>query len=166
VGRIIATAVLLLAADPGLAAAAGLMQAPLEARDLAQYRLTEAVFDRFQAASRAIAAATRNDPALARNPLFSRDVLVSDDVKAAAMTLESRLASHPALGTALGDARLTARDYTTFALALVAARLAHGFVKTGVLRRVPDGVAAANVAFVAAHEQEIGSVLADLGIDG
>jgi hypothetical protein len=52
-----------------------------------------------------------------------------------------------------------------FALAMVAARLAHGFVKTGVIRRVPDGAAAANVAFVEAHEAQITSLLADLGID-
>lgn len=166
-GRVIAAAVLSVAvvAGPGLAAGpAG--QAPLDAGDLAAYRLTTAVFARFESASRAIAAVTRDDPAFALDPLFTREVLVSGDAVSAARTLETRLQAHAALAAALRAEKLSARDYATFALALVAARLAHGFVKTGVLRRVPDGTAAANVAFVAAHESAISSLLADLGIDG
>jgi hypothetical protein len=151
----------------GAAFAAGVpVQAPLEVEELAQYRLTTAVFTRFEAASRSIAAATRADPAFARDPLFTREVMVSGDAPAAAMTLETRLQAHPALVAALREAKLSARDYTKFALALFAARLAHGFVEAGVLRRVPAGAASANVAFVEAHEREITSVLADLGIDG
>jgi len=140
-------------------------QASLDARELAEYRLTTAVFERFTDASRRIAEATRRDPALTADPLFTRDVLVSGEATAAAASLENRLQGHPALASALADAKLTPREYTKFVLALVAARLAHGFVQTGVLRRVPEGTAAANVAFVEEHEQAISSVLAGLGID-
>ena len=142
------------------------VQAPLEVDELAKYRLTTGVFMRFDVASRSIAAAMRADPAFAREPLFTREIALSDDAAAAADTLERRLQAHPGLGRALRAAKLSAREYTTFALAVVAARIAHGFVKAGVLRRVPEGAAAANVAFVQAHETEIASLLADLGIDG
>ncbi len=141
-------------------------QTALEVDDLAQYRLTAAVFRRFEAASRSIATATRADPAFTRDPLFTREIMLSDDAAAAATALETRLQAHPALILALRAAKLSARDYTTFALAMFAAHLVHGFVKAGVFRRVPEGVATANVAFVRAHEGEITSLLADLGIDG
>ena len=134
--------------------------------DLAQYRLTTAVFMRFEVASRPIATATRADPAFARDPLFTREIMLSDDAAAAATALETRLQAHPALVAALRAAKLSARDYTKFALAMSAARLVHGFVKTGLIRRVPDGTATANVAFVEAHEAEITSLLTDLGIAG
>jgi hypothetical protein len=158
-----ATLVLGAIGDAGLAAAVPL-QTPFAVEELARYQLTTAVFMRFDVASRSIAAAVRADAAFARDPLFTREIVSSADVVAAATTLETRLQT-PALRRALGAAKLSAREYTTFALAVFAARLAHGFVKAGVLRRVPDGVAAANVAFVEAHEQEITSLLADLGID-
>lgn len=141
-------------------------QQPVDVSELAQYRLTSALFARFTDASRSIAAVTRTDPALEREPLFTREIVLSDDARAAATALEARLLAHPAIVRALGDAKLTAREYTTFALALFAARLAHGFVQAGVLRRVPAGAAAANVAFVDAHVQEITALLAELGIDG
>ena len=51
------------------------------------------------------------------------------------------------------------------AVAPFAARLARGFVTAGVLRRVPPGVAADNVAFVAAHDAEISGVLQALGLE-
>ena len=70
-----------------------------------------------------------------------------------------------ALDGALVSAQITAREYTKFALALIAARLAHGFVKSGVLRGVPAGVAADNVAFVDANQAAIGDVLKRLGIE-
>jgi hypothetical protein len=140
--------------------------APLDAGDLAQYRLTTPVFMRFETASRSIAAETRADPAFARDPLFTREIVSSGDAAAAATTLETRLRTHPGLVRALRAAKMSAREYTTFALALLAARLAHGFVKAGVLRRVPAGAAEANVAFVQANEPEITTLLAELGIDG
>jgi hypothetical protein len=141
-------------------------QQPFTVSDLAQYRLTNAAFTPFALASRSIAAVTRADPALERDPLFTREIMLSDDARAAATALETRLLAHPAIVRALDDAKLSARDYTKFALALFAARLAHGFVKAGVLRRVPDGAAAENVAFVEAHVDEITALLAELGIDG
>ena len=146
-------------------AATATAQAPLDVNELAQYRLTDPVFTRFKEASRVIAVVTREDPAFSRDPLFTREVAVSGDAPAAAAALESRLRTHPALADALRAAKLSARDYTKFALALFAARLAHGFVKAGVLRRVPPGTAAANVAFVDAHETEIRELLEQLRID-
>jgi hypothetical protein len=157
---------LVLVAIVGTLAAAVPVQAPLEVGELAKYRLTIGVFRQFEVASRSMAAAMRADPAFTKEPLFTREIVLSDDVAAAATTLETRLQAHPELARALRAARLSARDYSKFALAVVAARLAHGFVKAGVLRGVPEGPAAANVAFVQAHEAEIASVLADLGIDG
>ena len=53
---------------------------------------------------------------------------------------------------------------TWLALGLLAARLAHGFLESGVLRSVPDGPAADNVRFVAEHQREVAAVLEDLGI--
>ena len=147
-------------------AAASPAQTAIAVDDLAQYRLTAAVFRRFEAASRSIATATRADFAFTRDPLFTREIVLSGDAAAAATALEARLQAHPALVAALAAAKLSARDYTTFALTMFGARLVHGFLKTGLIRRVPDGAAAANVAFVQAHEAEITSLLADLGIDG
>jgi hypothetical protein len=140
-------------------------QTPLDVDELAQYRLADEVFARFTEASRLIAAVTREDPAFAQEPLFTRDVAVSGDAPVVAAAFESRLQSHPGLAGALRAAKLSARDYTKFALALVAAHLAHGFIKAGVLRGVPSGAAAANVAFVGAREGEIRELLAELGID-
>jgi hypothetical protein len=141
-------------------------QTALDADELAQYRLTPAIFMQFESASRSIAAATRSDPGFTRAPLFTREIVSSGDAAAAAAALETRLQAHPVLVRALRAAKMSARDYTKFAIALFAARLAHGFVKAGVLRGVPPGAAAANVAFVQAREGEIASLLADLGIDG
>ena len=64
--------------------------------------------------------------------------------------------------TALFAADISSREYATFAIALFAARLAHGFVESGAMRRVPQGVAADNVAFVAAHAGEIAIVARQL----
>jgi hypothetical protein len=166
VGRIIAAAVLLFVVGRAAIATGGAVQARIDAAEVAQYRLTDDVFLRFQSASRAIGSTTRADPVFARDPLFTRDVIVAADVRSAAAALETRLQKHPSIVDALQQAKLSARDYTKFALALFAARLAHGFVKTGVLRRVPEGVASDNVAFVERHDAEITALLAGLGIDG
>src|SRR5262245_59413845 len=93
-------------------------------KEIAEYRLTVAVFERFGRASRLIARATAADPGLAERPPFTRDVLLLDDVVVAAITLDKRLRSEPALAAALGSAKISPHEYTTFALALVAARLA------------------------------------------
>jgi hypothetical protein len=138
----------------------------LTAKDIAGYRLNVPVFERFDRASRLIATAIQNDARLAENPPFTRDISVLDDVVVAAAALEGRLRAEPALASALQTSGTTAREYTTFALALFAARLAHGFVKSGAMRFVPEGVAKDNVAFVEAHEAEIAAVLQLLGLEG
>ena len=134
-------------------------------KEIAGYRLAAPVFERFDRASRLIAVATREDPRLAENPPFTRDVSVLEDVVVAAGALDERLRNEPALAAALQAARMTAHEYTTFALALFAARLAHGFVKSGVMRYVPEGVTKENVAFVEAHQAEVAAVLQALGVE-
>jgi hypothetical protein len=138
--------------------------APFEVRELAGYRLTARVFERFETASRLIADATRREPRFASDPLFTREIVLAGEAPEMAALLETRLRSDPALAGALRSAKLAAREYTTFAIALFGARLAHGFVQSGALRRVPPGVTADNVAFVEVHEAEIGTVLRDLGL--
>jgi hypothetical protein len=140
-------------------------QAGFGVTEIADYRLDAAVFAQFTRASHLIAAATRVDARFDREPLFTKDILLSDDVLAAAMALEARLRTEPALAGAFFAADITPHDYTKFALALVAARLAHGFVKSGVIRRVPPGVHADNVTFVDANFTEIQAVLKDIGVE-
>ena len=82
-----------------------------------------------------------------------------------AIALEARLRNEPTLAEALRMANLTPHEYTKFALALVAARLAHGFVKAGVLRSVPPGVHADNVMFVDANQADIAAVMKELGVE-
>jgi hypothetical protein len=139
---------------------------PLTAKEIAGYRLNPPAFERFDRASRLIATAVQSDALLAGNPLFTRDISLLEDVVVAAAALEGRLRSEPALAAALRTSGTTAREYTTFALALFAARLAHGFVKSGAMRFVPEGVARDNVAFVESHEAEIAAVLQLLGLEG
>ena len=133
--------------------------------EIAEYRLTADVFVRFDRASRLIAAATRNDARFAREPLFTADTLLSGDVLPMAIALEARLRNEPALAGAFFAADLTPHEYTKFVLALVAARLAHGFVKSGVLRSVPPGVHADNVMFVDAHQVEIAAAMKAIGVE-
>ena len=140
--------------------------ADVDAESVAAYRLTRPVFARFEAASRRIAAVTRDAPRYANAPLFSREVAMLGDVRAVAAGLQARLQNDPALAGALTAAKITAREYTTFAIALIAARLAQGFVAAGVLRNVPPGPTSENVAFVTEHEVAVSSVLADLGVNG
>ena len=148
---------------PGVPAPA---QDPFHISELAEYRLTVSVFKQFDHASRLIANATREDPRLASDPLFTRDVSVLDDAVAAAAQLEARLKFEPRYVAALRIASISAREYTKFALALFGARLAHGFMQAGVLRGVPAGAAAENVAFIAAHEREVAELLQVMGVEG
>ena len=133
-------------------------------KELAEYRLTAEVFKHFEHASRLIAAARQKDAALADEPLLTREVSVTGDAVAMAGELEARLLKQPKFGDALFAADISAREYTKFALALIAARLAHGFVKAGVLQRIPAGVATDNVKFVEMHDAEIKAVLQKLGV--
>lgn len=133
--------------------------------EIGDYRLDADILARFSRASEIIAAATRADAHFDQAPLFTNEILLSDDVLAAAVTLETRLRNEPALAGAFVAADLTPHEYTKFTLALVAARLAYGFVKSGVLRSVPPGVHADNVMFVDANLAGIQAVLKELGID-
>ena len=140
-------------------------QPPLDARVLAEYRLTAPVFKRFAHATKLIAAALARDPRLVREPLFTKDVTVSGDAPAMAARLQQRLDTEPAFAAALFAADIDAREYTIFALSLFAARLAHGFLTSGALRRVSPGVASDNVAFVRANDSEVTELLKQLQLE-
>jgi hypothetical protein len=133
--------------------------------EIADYRLDADAFARFGRASRLIAAATRADARFDSAPLLTKEILLSDDVLAAATALEERLRNEPVLAGAFLAADVTPHEYTKFVLALAAARMAHGFVKTGVIRQVPPGVHADNVTFVDAHLAEIAAVMKAIGVE-
>ncbi len=141
------------------------LQDTFNIKELAEYRLSVPVFRQFVHASRQIVTATREDQRLAADPLFTRDVSVLDDVVAAAARVEARLKFEPRYVSALRIASLSAHEYAKFALALFAARMAHGFLQSGAIRGVTKGVAADNVAFVAEHEREVAEVLQALGVE-
>jgi hypothetical protein len=157
------TCVIVVATTIGLRSVAN-AQAPLDVYDLADYRLTAPVFEQFVQASGRIADITRRDVSFNFAPLFTRDIALDGDAVAMATALTARLENHVELSAAVQDAKLTPREYAKFAIALVAAHLAHGFVKAGVLQRLPAGAPTNNVEFVNMHETEVTSVLADLGI--
>jgi hypothetical protein len=136
-----------------------------DARTLANYRLTRPVFTRFAHATRLLASHMRSDPRFEREPLFSKDVSVAGDAVEMATALRSRLDNDATLSAALFAADISAHEYATFALALVGARLAHGFLESGAMRRVPPGVAADNVAFVAEHLAAVRTALGQLGLE-
>ena len=137
---------------------------PFDRHELAAYRLTEPVFKRFAHATHLIAQASRKDARLAQTPLFTMQVTVSGDVMEGAALLQARLEQEPAFRNALFAAETDAKEYTMFALALFAARLADGFVKAKLIHVMPDGVAGGNVAFADAHRAEIGALLSELGV--
>jgi hypothetical protein len=139
-------------------------QAPIDVYDLADYRLTSEAFAQFAQASRLIGEVTRNDPAFRYAPLFTKEVALDGDAVAVAAGLVARLENHPKLVAALQTAKMTSREYSKFAIALLAAHMAHGFIKTGVLQQVPRGAPTDNVAFVNTHESEITTVLSELGM--
>lgn len=144
---------------------AGLEQRPLDAKEIAEYRLTEPVLRQFVRATRAILAATRHDPRFIEAPLFTRDITVSGDAAEAAATLQKRLDADPVLAGALFAADLDAREYAKFALTLFGAHLAHGFMESGALRRVPPGVATENILFVKTHKNTISPLLREMGLE-
>jgi hypothetical protein len=143
---------------------AGRAQAPINVYDLADYRLTPDVFRQFVEASRAIGVITRRDSAFTYAPLFTKEVVLSGDAPAVAAGLVARLENHAGLSAALQSAKLTPREYSKFAIALLAAHMAHRFMQAGVLQRVPAGAPTHNVEFVGTHQTEITAVLADLGV--
>ena len=140
-------------------------QPGFDAKELAAYRLTMPAFKRFAHASRLIGAVTQRNPHYAHEPLFTKEVALSGDAPEAAATLVNRLDRDPELSAALFAADMSAREYATFALSLLAARLAHGFMQSGALRRVPAGVTTDNVAFIRENLTEVTTVLRQLGIE-
>jgi hypothetical protein len=134
-------------------------------RELAAYRLTASAFERFRAASERIAIVMARDSSLRAQPLFSQEVVQGGDVIEVSAALEARLRDHPDLSHALRAAKMSARDYTKFALTLVAARLALGFLESGVLKTVPPGPASENVAFVRGHRAAVDGLFVALGIE-
>jgi hypothetical protein len=139
-------------------------QTTIDIYDLADYRLTPQVFEQFVRASGPVAEITRHDAAFTYAPLFTHDVALTGDAATAAQGLTARLENHSGLSAALKTAGITPREYAKFAIALVGAHLAYGFVKAGVLKRVPEGAPSINVEFVKTHEDEVTAVLGDLGV--
>ena len=137
----------------------------LDRRELTAYRLTTSVFERFRDASQQIAIVIARDAAFRAAPLFSQEIVQGGDVIEVSATLEGRLRDHPRLSQALSAAPISAREYTKFALTLVAARLALGFLESGVLKTVPAGAATENVAFVRGHRAEVDNLFSELGIE-
>jgi hypothetical protein len=139
-------------------------QAPIDVYELADYRLTSEVFERFAQASGRVGTITREDSSFADAPLVTEDTALSGDAVAEVATLVARLESHAGLTAALAEAKITPREYGKFTIALIAARLAYGFMKAGVLQRVPSGAPTINGEFVKTHETEVTDTLAQLGI--
>ena len=139
--------------------------ARLTAGDLAAYRLTAPLFTQYRAAAAGVAAAVAADARYREAPLFTRDVVLSDDAGESAGALLRRLEADPRLAAAIMSAGLTPREFTTITLVLVGARLAHGFVESGAIRRLPAGAPAENVAFVGGHLDEVVDVLRLLDIE-
>jgi hypothetical protein len=139
-------------------------QAPIDRYELADYRLTMDVFERFVKASARIADVINNDASFVDAPLFTKDVALTGDAVVEVSGLVARLEQHAGLAAALEAATITPREYAKFALSLVGAHLAYNFVKAGVLRRVPSGAPTINVEFVKAHDAEVTATLESLGI--
>jgi len=139
-------------------------QAPVDVTDLADYRLTQPVFDQFVKASRLVADITREDPAFRYAPLFTKDVALTGDAPSETMGIIARLENHTGLSAALKTANITPREYAKFAITLIGAHLAHGFLNSGVLRRVPSGAPTINVEFVRTHQTEVDAVLEVIGV--
>ena len=139
-------------------------QTPIDAYELADYRLSMDVFERFVQASTRVVEITRTDPIFTFAPLFTKNIAISGDAVVAASGLAARLENHAGLSAALDALKLTPREYAKFAISLVGAHLAYNFMKAGVLQRVPPGAPTINVEFVKAHEADVTSTLESLGI--
>ena len=139
-------------------------QAGFDEKTLASYRLTEPVFKRFAHATRIMGKTLRSDARYRTDPLITEDIALAADVAIASERLRQRLDGDAPLTAALFAADIGSHEYVTFAIALFAARLAHGFVRSGAMRRVPSDVHADNVAFVAAHEAEVEALMKLLGL--
>ena len=139
-------------------------QTSIDVYELADYRLTTAVFERFMQANDRIVEITQQDASFTDAPLLTKDLALSGDAVAEATALIARLENHAGLAAALEAVAITAREYAKFTITLIIARLAHGFLKAGVLPRVPSGAPTMNVEFVKTHEADVIEALARLGI--
>ena len=139
-------------------------QSPIDVYELADYRLTTDVFERFVLANGRIVDIIDHDASFTDAPLFTKDLALSGDAVAEAAGLIARLANHAGLAAALEAAKITPREYAKFAITLIAARLAYGFLNAGVLPRVPSGAPTLNVEFVKTYESDVTAALAHLGI--
>jgi hypothetical protein len=148
----------------GLTTTPATAQSPIAVSELADYRLTTEVFERFVQANGRIVDITQHDPVFTYAPLFTKDVALSGDAAVEAAGLVARLANHAGLAAALDVAKMTPREYAKFAITLIAAHLAYGFLNAGVLLRVPSGAPTINVEFVRTHEPEVATTLASLGV--
>jgi hypothetical protein len=164
VTRLVLRSLLLTLGLLGALLAPAAAQDPPGSRELAAYRLTAPVFRQFQQASRRIGEVTATEDRFRFAPLLTREIVQSEDAASAAAQLIARLDNEPAFVEALRAADLSSREYTMFALTLVGARLAHGFIQSGALRAVPSGPPTDNVAFVGAHLQDVLDVLRALGV--
>lgn len=162
--RVAVAAACLIAVVSGFGTPTLIAQAPIDQYELADYRLTQEVFDRFVQASKPVAEIAQQDPAFRYAPLFTKDVMLSGDAVTAATGLTARLENHTGLAAALATATITPREYAKFVITLAAAHVAYGFMKSGVLPRVPSGAPTINVEFVKIHESDITAILASLGI--
>jgi hypothetical protein len=139
-------------------------QSPIDVYELADYRLTTEVFERFVKANGPIVEIIERDSTFTYAPLFTKELALSGDAVAEAAGLVARLSNHAGLAAALEAAKITPREYAKFVITLIVAHLAHGFVKAGVLPRVAPGAATMNVEFVKAHESDVTAALAGIGI--
>ena len=155
---------LVIAAIASADTVAATAQTPIDVSELADYRLTAPAFDRFVFATRRVMAIVGDDPSFTHAPLFTKEVALSGDAVAGASALVARLENHPGLAAALAASKFTPREYSKLAITLIAAHVAHGFVKAGVIRAVPSGAPSVNVEFVKAHESDVAATLASLGI--
>jgi hypothetical protein len=156
--KIVAAAMAVLLAIPISA------QSPIDVYELADYRLTTEVFERFVKANGPIVEIIGRDSTFTYAPLFTKELALSGDAVAEAAGLVARLSNHAGLAAALDAAKITPREYSKFVITLIVAHLAHGFVKAGVLPRVAPGAATTNVEFVKAHESDVTAALAGIGI--
>jgi hypothetical protein len=159
-----ALAILIAATMVGLVPLPVTAQSPIDVYELSDYRLTADVFERFVQANVRVVDITQRDASFTYAPLFTKDLALSGDAVAEAAGLVARLTNHAGLAAALEAAKITPREYAKFAITLIAARLAHGFITAGVLSRVPAGAPTINVEFVKAHESDVTAALAALGI--
>jgi hypothetical protein len=139
-------------------------QTRIEVYELADYRLTTAIFERFVQANARIVEITEQDASFTDAPLLTKDLALSGDAVAEAAALVTRIENHAGLTAALEAVAITPREYAKFTITLIVARLAHGFLKAGVLPRVPSGAPTTNVEFVRMHESAVIAALASLGI--